>query len=349
MNEEQLQIMSRSWSQQTPPAAVEEEDLARSVQLQAPTRILSRCRASRKGFERGVGGGGYGDMESCGKLRMGNFWRVVSTLARALTDARDQLVGIMSDSSPSTSSSSYTRYDRYGDGRRRNTHTQFSRTSPPPPPPPFSGSSSYPQSAAAGFGSHHPREKHHIQGYAAYRRSSSSSGCGLGNRSPLLLQQPRRRRRCTPSPPPPPCSSSCTPSCCCWHSITPRTTSQQQRRYNTPPRMRRRSCCAGRTGGGGGMHVGIEFTRGGGCDDGCGMASSNPVNICFSSGSAASSRRAAADCRHSLPCHNNINNPCIRNPSSRHCMGANYAELLRQEACRLRKHRVAQSRCCRRQ
>jgi hypothetical protein len=41
MNEEQLQIMSRSWSQQTPPAAVEEEDLARSVQLQAPTRILS--------------------------------------------------------------------------------------------------------------------------------------------------------------------------------------------------------------------------------------------------------------------------------------------------------------------
>jgi hypothetical protein len=41
MNEEQLQIMSRSWSQQTPPAAVEEEDLARSVQLQAQTRILS--------------------------------------------------------------------------------------------------------------------------------------------------------------------------------------------------------------------------------------------------------------------------------------------------------------------
>ncbi len=41
MNEEQLQIMSRSWSQRTPPPAVEEEDLARSVQLQAPTRILS--------------------------------------------------------------------------------------------------------------------------------------------------------------------------------------------------------------------------------------------------------------------------------------------------------------------
>lgn len=233
--------------------------------------LLQGYRARRNG------GGGYGGQPAGGKVQLGSVWEVVSTLAQALTDARDQLVGLMSlqqggGGGGGNRSSPVRNYSPSAGAAVRNLHRQHA------------------QSHVA-FGLRTENRQYGASGRGG-RGGPGASGSGHAQcNHPLHRMSPPRR------------------------NPTPARVSPKRRQMQMGIHM---------NGGGNVMHV----------DSMKGRGSGPPLNICLSNGGGGLKSKPAS----------RSNSP----ETKRHCIGTQYAALLKEEAYQLRERRLAEESKCNR-
>lgn len=212
-----------------------------------------------------------------GKAQLGSIWEVVSTLAQALTDARDQLVGLMSLNQGNGGANGG---GGGGGGGGGNGYVR-----------------SYSPTAGAGVRNLH---RNHAHGHVAF-----------GNHSEFRQQMARSRGPRA-------------------HAMSSKEAGRCQHPLHCNPRPARRSPPKKRgmqfgvhLGGDNVVHIDSRKAGGGGM----------PVNISFS-GTGCNKNKSA--------CAGGGNSRSSSPESKRHCIGTQYAALLKEEAYQLRERRLAE-------